>query len=252
MRNDPFWVRVCSDSRLLDLAQAMAPDFLGSGDIALFSSHYFKKEPKTGMKVLWHQDGSYWPLRPMNVLTLWLAVDESNAANGALQVIPGTHAQELADLQEDRSVKNVLGSATHKDEDIAAHGWGGRVTTLELAPGDVSIHHPNIVHGSEPNTSNTRRCGLTIRYISTGTQCFDPEQPVMLMRGKAQPGVNVYRSWPKYRPGYDMPFRGADQWNAIRYVNPQDEAFFQRTDYDAIEKEITDGLNTFIDKLGGR
>lgn len=252
MRNDPFWVRLCADPRLVDLAVAMAPDFLGDGNVALFSSHYFVKQPRTGMKVLWHQDGSYWPLRPMNVVTLWVAVDPSNASNGCLRVVKGTHTVDLATLKQDRSVKNVLGSATHSDGDIASLGWGSRIVDLELEPGDVSIHHPGIVHGSEANTSDTRRCGLTIRYISTGTQCFDPEQPVMLMRGRAQAGVNEYRSWPKYRPGYDMPFAGAEEWNATRYVNPADEAYFARTDYTAMDAEIEGGLYAFIDQLGGR
>ncbi len=53
MRNDAFWVRVVSDPRLLDIAQHFAP-FLGDG-VALFSSHYFLKKPRTGMRVLWHQ-----------------------------------------------------------------------------------------------------------------------------------------------------------------------------------------------------
>jgi hypothetical protein len=230
----------------------MAPEFLADGNVALFSSHYFKKEARTGMKVLWHQDGSYWPLRPMNVVTLWLAVDHSTAENGALQVVKGTHTLDLANLEADRSVKNVLGSATHTDGDISSLGWGDKIATLELAPGDVSVHHPNIVHGSEANKSDKRRCGLTIRYISTSTQCFDPDQPVMLMRGAAQAGVNEYRSWPKYRPGYDMPFTGSDTWNGKRYINKQDEAFFERTDYDVIEREIKDGLEDFIGQLGGR
>lgn len=58
MRNDPFWVRLVSDARLLDLATLLGSSFMPStGDVALFSSHYFCKPPKTGMAVLWHQDG---------------------------------------------------------------------------------------------------------------------------------------------------------------------------------------------------
>lgn len=249
MRNDPFWVRVASEPRLLDLAQAFAP-FLHDGNIALFSSHYFLKKPREGMAVLWHQDGSYWPLRPMDVLTLWVAVDRSNRHNGCLKVVKGSHRTALAELRPDRSVKNVLGSATHTDEEIDP----SLVEYLELEPGDVSIHHPNIVHASDANTSAFRRAGLTVRYMSTRTQCTDPEQPVMLMRGTAVPGVNEYRSFPAYRPGYDMPFEGCDTWNARRYKssNPAEEAYFARTDYGNMEQEIRAGLLAFVDKLGGR
>lgn len=189
-----FWTRVCAEPALVELARAFAP-FLSDGNVALFSSHYFHKQPRTGAAVLWHQDGAYWPLRPMNVLTLWVAVTESDRGNGCLRVVRGTHTAPLGELRPDRSVHNVLGSATHSDADVAALGWADRVVDLELAPGDVSIHHPNVVHGSAANTSDRARCGLTIRYISASTACTDPEQPVMMMAGQAVPGVNAYRSW---------------------------------------------------------
>ena len=57
MRNDPFWIRLVSDQRLLDLAAAFAPFIKPDEGVALFSSHYICKPPKTGMAVLWHQDG---------------------------------------------------------------------------------------------------------------------------------------------------------------------------------------------------
>jgi phytanoyl-CoA hydroxylase len=66
MTNDPFWVRLISDDRLLDIAE----QFIGP-NIALFASHYIAKPPFDGQPVLWHQDGSYWPLDPMEVVTLW-------------------------------------------------------------------------------------------------------------------------------------------------------------------------------------
>ena len=251
-RNDPFWVRLVTDKRLLNLAKSIAP-FLSSADgVALFSSHYFHKKPRSGSAVLWHADGSYWPLRPMNVCTLWVAATHSNRTNGCLRVIRGTHTGDLPALVEDRSVLNVLGSRTHTDEDIARLGWTNRVVDLELEPGDVSLHHPGIIHGSEKNASDGPRTGLTIRYISTATECTDPEQPVLLMEGKAVPGINNYRSYPKFRAGYDMPFKGDGEWNKSRYINPADEGYFRRTDYPQMEKEIERGLEEFIQKLGGR
>jgi len=119
-------------------------------------------------------------------------------------------------------------------------------------PGDISIHHPGMIHKSEANTSDQRRCGLSIRYMPSTTLCKDAEQPVLLLRGKAVPNINNYRSWPKYRKGFDFPFRGCEQWNAKRYVNPEDEAYFQRTDYDQMNAEIRKQLNEFVEVLGGR
>src|ERR1051326_556165 len=87
---DPFWLRLVGDDRLLDIAE----QFIGP-DIALFASHYIAKPPYDGQPVLWHQDGSYWPLDPMEVVTLWLAVDDSLPENGCMRVIPGTQHEAL-------------------------------------------------------------------------------------------------------------------------------------------------------------
>jgi ectoine hydroxylase-related dioxygenase (phytanoyl-CoA dioxygenase family) len=246
MRNDPFWVRCVSDPRLLDVADG----FLGSPEgLALFSSHYFCKMPGKGMPVLWHQDGSYWPIRPMTVTTLWLAVDRSDEENGCLRVVRGSHRQTLKDLKDDRSVHNVLGAATHDDSQIDS----SEIVDIVLEPGDVSIHHPNVVHGSKANVSDRRRCGLTVRYIPTSTEVVMKEQPVLHMRG--DPGTrNEYRSWPPFRPEGewgDYAFRGAETWNARRYVNPSDEHFFSR-DPSEVHAEINAETLAFVDALGGR
>lgn len=162
MRNDPFWVRLLSDPRLLDLAAVFGTPFIEpDGGIALFSSHYFCKPPKKGMAVLWHQDGtiyitfssrdsiaqvllylgSYWPLKPMNVLTMWVAIDDSDRENGCLRVVRGSHRQELANLTNDVSVQNVLGSFTHRDEDIDPD----KIVDLILKPGGKQFNLSNLL-----------------------------------------------------------------------------------------------------------
>ena len=95
-------------------------------------------------------------------------MDASDQENGCLRVAKGSHRQTLQDLQTDRSVMNVLGAATHTDADLEAAGYD--IVDVVLQPGDISIHHPNIVHGSNANLSQRRRCGLTIRYIPTTTE----------------------------------------------------------------------------------
>jgi hypothetical protein len=81
-----------------------------------------------------------------------------------------------------------------------------------LKPGDVSIHHPNVVHGSNANTSPKWRRGLTIRYIPTSTRIISekPWPSAFLLRGEAVPGVNQYLPWPRYVEGRHMPFRGCE------------------------------------------
>src|SRR5687768_13409073 len=88
--DDPFWLRLVSDDRLLDIAEA----FIGP-NIALFASHYICKPGTDGLPVLWHQDGAYWPLEPMEVVTLWLAVADSTRGNGCMRVIPGSLRESL-------------------------------------------------------------------------------------------------------------------------------------------------------------
>ena len=191
---DPFWVRLISDDRLLDIAEP----FIGP-DIALFASHYICKPPYSGRPVLWHQDGAYWPLEPMQVVTLWLAIDDSTPENGCLRVLPGSHREHLYELRERQDVDSVLGSESAADVDESL------AVDLTLSAGDVEVHHPNIIHGSNANASPKRRCGLTIRYIPTSTRITSREQPfpsALLLRGK--PGVNVYQPWPEPTPGQDF------------------------------------------------
>jgi phytanoyl-CoA hydroxylase len=202
-RTDPFWIRLVSDERLLDIAQ----QFIGP-DIALFATHYICKPPRTGQAVLWHQDGSYWPIEPMNVITMWLAVSDSTPVNGCMRVIPRTHHLVLEQHEERKDMENVLGSAM-RDE----HVDEAKAIDVILKAGDVSLHHPNIIHGSEPNTSELWRMGLTIRYIPTSTRLLKPEMAApFLLRGKAVPSVNAYHPTPKYQDGVHMPFAGCEQW----------------------------------------
>jgi len=199
-REDPFWVRLVSDDRLLDLARA----FIGP-DIALFATHYICKPPGTGRAVLWHQDGAFWPLDPMEVVTLWVAITESDPENGCLRVIPGTHTMELQGMRERGDVESVLGREIEHRVDAS------QAVDLVLRPGDVSIHHPNIIHGSNPNASERWRRGLTIRYIPTSTRITDPEAASpFLLRGQAVAGVNTYLHRPRFREGEHMAFSGSD------------------------------------------
>ncbi|GAA4244660.1 phytanoyl-CoA dioxygenase family protein [Dactylosporangium darangshiense] len=203
VKDDPFWLRLVGDARLLDIAQL----FIGP-DIALFASHYINKPPLSGQPVLWHQDGSLWPLDPVEVVTLWLAVDHSTAQNGCVRLVPGSHRRGFSEVLVNDRVESVLGveiPVDDVDED--------RAVDMVLAPGDVEVHHPNIVHGSNANTSPHRRCGLTIRYIPTSTRIIGEEQPypsAFLLRGR--PGVNVYQPRPRYVAGEHFPFRGAQDW----------------------------------------
>jgi phytanoyl-CoA hydroxylase len=203
---DPFWVRLVGDHRLLDVAER----FVGP-DIALFASHYIAKPPATGQAVLWHQDAGFWPLEPMSVVTLWLALDDTDPENGCLRVIPGTHRWEVAKNRRRDDTENVIGAEI--DVDPATIDESAAVDML-LRAGDVEVHHPNIVHGSHANRSDRWRRGLTIRYIPTSTRIVTgaPWPSAFLLRGRAVPGVNEYQPLPRYREGEHMAFAGSERW----------------------------------------
>lgn len=203
INDDPFWLRLVGDDGLLDVAE----QFIGP-NIALFASHYIAKPPYDGQPVLWHQDGSFWPLDPMEVITLWLAADQSSPENGCLRVIPGSHKMDLTEMKQNTSEANVLNAEI--DPELVDMS---RAVDLILEPGDVSIHHPNIIHGSEANTSDKWRRGLTIRYIPTTTKITQqPFESAFLLRGQAVERINQYQPHPKFVEGKNMPFDGYESW----------------------------------------
>lgn len=205
MQDDPFWVRLVSDDRLLDLAE----QFIGP-NIALFASHYIAKQPYDGQAVLWHQDGGFWPLEPMEVVTFWLALDDTTPENGCLRLIPESHTLDLQTMHERTDVENVLGA----EIDLSSVDESKAVDVL-LHPGDVEIHHPNLIHGSHANTSPKWRRGLTIRYIPATTRILSdgPFPSAFILRGQAVPEVNVYQPWPHYAEGRHMSFGEWQEWN---------------------------------------
>ncbi len=184
VQNDPLWAKIVANPRLLDIVEF----FLGS-NLALFSSNYVVKPPHDKAEVLWHQDGYNWPLEPIEVVTVWLALDDTTPENGCLRFIPGSHKLPLHPLQPRPDIPNIFGGEIDPalvDETLAVD--------VPLKAGDISVHHPNIIHSSGANRSDKRRAGLSIRYISTRAQITAPQPlpSVMLLRGEATPGVNNF------------------------------------------------------------
>ena len=145
----------------------------------------------------------------MEVVTLWLAVDDSLPENGCMRVIPGTQDMQLHEMKRHTEEANVLSSRL--DPELVEED---RAVDIVVPAGGVSVHHPNIVHGSNANTSDRRRCGLTIRYIPTTTRIVSdgPWPSAFLLRGEAVEGVNEYLPKPRYREDAHMAFRGCEAW----------------------------------------
>ncbi|MEM7128289.1 MAG: phytanoyl-CoA dioxygenase family protein [Chloroflexota bacterium] len=201
--DDPFWIRLVSDSRLLNVAEQLI-----GPNIALFAADYIAKPPSEGRKIAWHQDGNYWPLKPMTVVTMWVAYTASNPENGCVRIIPGT---QHMNLQERKSgpddPPDVL--LTGMDQNLANES---QAVDIVLDPGDVSVHHPHIIHGSNANTSKQWRRGGTYQYIPTTTEILNKEWPTFLFRGQATEQINTYHTFPKYIPGEHFAFRNCEDW----------------------------------------
>jgi len=165
-------------------------------DLCLFSTHFICKPKGNGKRVPWHEDSAYWKgmiLGPTEVCTVWLAIDPSTRENGCMMLIPRTHVtgqKGFSDYSEVDSTKNVFGT-----EIVKTQRDDSRRVAIELQPNHASLHDARVQHGSEPNLSNIRRCGYTIRFAPTtskfNTQRFDGAHQVYLACGKDHAG-NVY------------------------------------------------------------
>jgi non-haem Fe2+, alpha-ketoglutarate-dependent halogenase len=113
--------------------------------------------------VAWHQDVTYWGLEPPHSITAWYAVDDSDVENGCMRVIPGTHHGGIREHGKSERPGNLL---SVNQEVPVTQEEEARTVDLELRAGEISLHHGMLIHGSNPNRSSRRRCGLTLRYVT--------------------------------------------------------------------------------------
>lgn len=129
-------------------------------DVLCWAASFFDKRPGDQRYVSWHQDSTYWGLSEPEGLTAWVALTPSLPENGCMRVSPRTHHVPLAHADTaDRA--NMLPGR----EIVVAEVDEAAAVDIRLAPGEMSLHHSLLIHGSQPNTSGQRRCGLAIRYI---------------------------------------------------------------------------------------
>lgn len=154
-------------------------------DVLVWNTHWFPKFPADRSYVSWHQDATYWGLRPPLVTTAWLALTPSTRENGCLAVLPGSHLGELMPQTETYAADNMLS----RGQEIAVEIDPARTLALELEPGEFSLHHIGIAHGSGPNVSDTPRIGLAVRYIAPQVEQAGPHRDLaMLARGEDRHG----------------------------------------------------------------
>lgn len=168
---------------LLDLVEPIV-----GPDIALFSSHFICKPRGNGKRVPWHEDTFYWKgmMSPIDVCTLWLAIDPSTRANGCMKVIPRA-LHGYSDYEPVDPTKNVFSTEVKQ-----AMRDDGKSVYIELDQNHASLHDGHLMHGSEPNTSDTRRCGYTIRFMPTTVKVNEAQvgdwHQIYLARGRDRAG----------------------------------------------------------------
>jgi phytanoyl-CoA dioxygenase PhyH len=155
-------------------------DLIGP-DILVYTSTWFIKEPESAAIAAWHQDATYFGLRPYVHVTAWLALTDATADNGCMEFLPGSHHR---------------GQLPHQAGVVAASvNRAGQAVTLDIddkpavhAPlraGEFSLHHTLCLHRSQPNRSSGRRVGLAISYVPASAQHvgIEHKMPAMLVRG---------------------------------------------------------------------
>lgn len=165
--------RVATHESLLSVAE----DILGN-DLLIDGTLVLYKPPHDSSYVSWHQDSVYsgWHLTPST--SAWIALTESNSANGCMRMIPGSHAQGLLihdNVQEDSNLLRRGERLQNVDE--------SRVVDVVLQPGEVSFHQSTIVHGSNANSSDEPRIGFIVRFVTS--RISNRERPMLRVRGQA-------------------------------------------------------------------
>jgi non-haem Fe2+, alpha-ketoglutarate-dependent halogenase len=148
-------------------------------DLLCWNTNFFIKEPHTPAFVSWHQDSTYWGLSSPDVVTAWIALSRSDEPSGAMSVIPGTHLMDQVPHRDTFDTNNLL----TRGQEVAVDVDEADAVRLDLEPGEMSLHHVRIVHGSPPNRSDRRRIGLAIRYIPTSVRQIEGDDSATLVRG---------------------------------------------------------------------
>jgi hypothetical protein len=198
VRGDARFLSLARDPRIVELVSGVIGD-----DIILWGCHIFCKPAGDGYETPWHQDGHYWPIRPLANCTVWVALEPSLVENGCLRVIPRSHrARTLHEhLHEDRSdltLTQRLAPRTFDERDAV---------DIELEPGQMSLHDVYMIHGASPNRSGRRRTGVALRYMpatsvferdlrpadgKTGVPVDFAQRPLWLVRGVDRSGRNDF------------------------------------------------------------
>ena len=170
----PLLDEVAHNSKILDAVQSLIGE-----NILICGTTLFIKNPNEKGFVSYHQDAKYIGLEPHNWVTAWVAITDSNEKNGCMRMWSGSHKDNLRDHDQKFNEGNLL-TRGQTVKDVPRD----KTTPLVLEAGQMSLHHPTVVHGSDLNKSNDRRIGFVIQsYIGTNVKQVLGKNSVQLARG---------------------------------------------------------------------
>lgn len=180
---EEFIWELATNPVVLDAIEAIVgPDFY------LLATHFFNKYGEgedASSFVAWHQDVTFWGLEPPYAITAWYAVDDADQENGCMQVLPKTHISGIQEHGKSETEGNLL---SINQEVSVSPELAATAVDMPLKAGQMSLHDGTIIHGSLPNKSDRRRCGLTLRYVPAWVKqakanSYDSKWNAILMRG---------------------------------------------------------------------
>jgi len=155
-------------------------DLLGP-DLLVWTVSIFPKYPRDPGYISWHQDGTYWGLDSTRVTTAWVALTDSVRENGCMRVVPGSHRRPILPHRDTYAPDNRLS----RGQEIEVTVDERDAVDVVLHAGEMSLHHVNIIHGSNPNPSDGSRIGFAPRFTTPATRQIDGEPPTaVLARGR--------------------------------------------------------------------
>ena len=184
----PVFNKVCLNKKILDAVESI----IGK-NILICGTTLFIKNPKEKGFVSFHQDAKYIGLEPHNWVTVWVAITDSNEKNGCMRMLPGSHKENLKHHEQKFDENNLL-TRGQTIQNVPLD----KTDPLILKAGQISLHHPKIVHGSGLNYSDDRRIGFVIQsYISTNVDQILGKMYVQKARGEDKYKYHEYSNIPK-------------------------------------------------------
>ena len=157
-------------------------------NLILWATNFFKKDPG-GKEIPWHQDLNYWPLEPLLNISAWIAIDDVKVDNSCVQILPGSHKNVVP------HVPSREGMAFGEEAD-GKYFDAGNLVNMELQPGEFFLFNEKLLHHSEPNRSDRRRLGMSVRVtlpivkIEHDVRPLHPGHCAILVRGEDYMGFN--------------------------------------------------------------